>query len=694
MAVVNYSATLDGSTSFTHLNGNTVDWDPSGFLGYLSFYHPTPGDTLDATVTLDGMDWTIAALRFGADGDNITRLSDANGNSGRRIDYLKLGDNSDVDLISTRVKYIEGNDGDLHDVTLGSANTRSVNLSANQNWVTTGSGWVGQIETSGKDRVTVDSGGAGFINTGDQRDIIRVQNGGFVEQIKVGSGNDVVTVVGGARVASVRGDGNNTVTVGNNSRINSLELDNGSNTVKLIGSGQINVIKVSEGDATITTDSNWVELISTRDGNDVVELGSGGAGLVRLGGGDDMITVQNGGNVNYISATSGNNTVTVGNTSNINSLDLDNGSNTVNLVGSGRINYIKVAKGDATINTDTGWTEGITSWMSSNMVNIGAGGVGSMQFFGDATLVHNITSQGWIGALQVSDDAQTTVTLQGSNGAGTLRTSGGDDMITTDTGWVELISTRDGNDVVELGTGGAGTIRLGGGDDVIKISDIDPNNGVAILGQGGSDTIDFSAYSLGITFTLDSSGIWQKPGAPGGDLDLPGGAFFQETGVDNITGTSLDDWIEGDRGDNVLSGGAGKDEIRGLGGADEIDGGISGDRLFGQGGADTISGGGGNDKIIGGGGGDRIEGGTGKDKMTGNSGADTFVFGANSGADTITDYDDGVDSFEIADHAGGFGTLVINDDGTDIMITHDGGTITLDGATGTTIDAGDFNFLV
>jgi Ca2+-binding RTX toxin-like protein len=597
MAVVNYSATLDGSTSFTHLNGNTVDWDPSGFLGYLSFYHPTPGDTLDATVTLDGMDWTIAALRFGADGDNITRLSDANGNSGRRIDFLSLGDNSDVDLISTRVKYIEGNDGDLHDVTLGSANTGSVNLYANQNWVTTGSGWVGQIETSGKDRVTVDSGGAGFINTGDQRDIIKVQNGGSVDLINAGSGNDLVTIVGGSWVGSVRGtDGNNTVTVGNNSTISSLELNRGSNTV--------------------------------------------------------------------------------------------------NLVGSGRIHHTKVTEGDATINTDTGWSEGITSWMSSNMVNIGTGGVGSMLFSGDATLVHNITSQGWIGALQVSGDAQTTVTLQGSNGAATLRTSGGDDMITTDTGWVELISTRDGNDVVELGTGGAGTIRLGGGDDVIKISDIDPNNGVAIFGQGGSDTIDFSAYSLGITFTLDSSGIWQKPGAPGGDLDLPGGAFFQETGVDNITGTSLDDWIEGDRGDNVLSGGAGKDEIRGLGGADEIDGGISGDRLFGQGGADTISGGGGNDKIIGGGGGDRIEGGTGKDKMTGNSGADTFVFGANSGADTITDYDDGVDSFEIADHAGGFGTLVINDDGTDIMITHDGGTITLDGATGTTIDAGDFNFLV
>lgn len=54
-----------------------------------------------------------------------------------------------------------------------------------------------------------------------------------------------------------------------------------------------------------------------------------------------------------------------------------------------------------------------------------------------------------------------------------------------------------------------------------------------------------------------------------------------------------------------------------------------GDVLIGSSGADTIDGGGGNDRIV---------GGAGTDYLTGGHGADTFVFGAHSQYDVITDF--------------------------------------------------------
>jgi Ca2+-binding RTX toxin-like protein len=91
----------------------------------------------------------------------------------------------------------------------------------------------------------------------------------------------------------------------------------------------------------------------------------------------------------------------------------------------------------------------------------------------------------------------------------------------------------------------------------------------------------------------------------------------------------------------------------GGGGDGVINGSEIRDKIIGGGGDDTIRGAGGNDKLIGGRGHDRIVGGEGNDKLTGDgkdSGtyADTFVFGANSGKDVITDFEVGKDMLEIA----------------------------------------------
>lgn len=69
--------------------------------------------------------------------------------------------------------------------------------------------------------------------------------------------------------------------------------------------------------------------------------------------------------------------------------------------------------------------------------------------------------------------------------------------------------------------------------------------------------------------------------------------------------------------------------------------------LTGGSGTDTLYGFGGNDVLNGGGGNDVLDGGTGDDTLTGGTGADRFVFHANGGNDTITDFTPGTDVIDV-----------------------------------------------
>jgi Ca2+-binding RTX toxin-like protein len=79
----------------------------------------------------------------------------------------------------------------------------------------------------------------------------------------------------------------------------------------------------------------------------------------------------------------------------------------------------------------------------------------------------------------------------------------------------------------------------------------------------------------------------------------------------NATGNALN---------NVLTGNTGANVLKGASGDDTLNGGAGRDRLFG---------GDGNDVLVGGGG---------ADELTGGAGADQFLFGPNSGADRLLDF--------------------------------------------------------
>jgi len=451
------NATFDGVTDVKRLSGQSdVEWF-SKFMGYYSVFHGVKNDLLRANVSLTGNNWTVKTLRYGAETTNKANITDLDNGAGRRIDFLELGYNSDVDLISTRVRYVFGWDGDKHEVKLGNqqdGSTFSINLYADENIVTTGNAYVQLINTGGPVSSAVG-------------DVIKIGTGG-AGQVQTGHGDDRVTTT----------------------------------------TGHVDAISTGEGRDIVKTNKGYVEFIKTSGGNDKVVIGGGGAETVKTGDGNDTV----------------------------------------------------------------------------------------------------ITRAGWVG----------------------------------------FIATGDGNDTVKMGGGGGGQVRLNNGNDTIILSPTDPTYGLSIIGGAGSDTISFARFKTGVVFTLDSDGAWQNPAAKNGNLATLAKGYFQESGIENLIG------------------------------------GRKGDRLTGDDAANTLNGGRGNDVL---------DGGRGKDLLIGGKGGDTFVFGDKAGRDRVKDYDQAADTLRIEDHSGGFATLQIQDKGQHLEIVHDGGTVLLLGEAGTTLTAGDFDFV-
>lgn len=174
-----------------------------------------------------------------------------------------------------------------------------------------------------------------------------------------------------------------------------------------------------------------------------------------------------------------------------------------------------------------------------------------------------------------------------------------------------------------------------------------------------------------------------------GDDDLWGGL-----GDDFMTGNEGDDSMRGHYGDDTMSGGEGNDTMYGNSGDDSLDGGDGDDKMWGGWGSDSMAGGSGadtmygnlgrdsmdggagDDVIDGGWGSDTINGGEGNDILTGGLGADTFIFNANAGEDTITDFNlrrdtiqlEGVTSAEDFEVTYSEGNTIISYAGTTIIV--------------------------
>jgi RTX calcium-binding nonapeptide repeat (4 copies) len=107
---------------------------------------------------------------------------------------------------------------------------------------------------------------------------------------------------------------------------------------------------------------------------------------------------------------------------------------------------------------------------------------------------------------------------------------------------------------------------------------------------------------------------------------------------DDINGNIGDDLISGAGGDDNLRGGQGNDVVQGNDGADTVNGNIGNDTVDGSGGNDIVRGGQNEDVLTGSDGDDTLFGDIGADILTGGAGTDVFVLQTNKGTDTITDF--------------------------------------------------------
>lgn len=151
-----------------------------------------------------------------------------------------------------------------------------------------------------------------------------------------------------------------------------------------------------------------------------------------------------------------------------------------------------------------------------------------------------------------------------------------------------------------------------------------------LTGTSSSDTVDLLA---GDDTFAGGNGSDNVQGNAGRDV------IYGENGNDTLDGGDDDDTLDGGSGNDWLSGGSGIDDLFGGNDNDWLDGGDD---------ADTLRGGNHDDSLIGGGGGDLLDGGAGDDEMTGGAGADIFALLSSSGSDTITDFEDGIDTIDVS----------------------------------------------
>jgi Ca2+-binding RTX toxin-like protein len=394
---------------------------------------------------------------------------------------------------------------------------------------------------------------------------------------------------------------------------------------------------------------------------------------VDAGGGDDVITVNAGGNF-YISGGEGSDRLDA-----YAGVEFDggNGNDEIWSYGGG-----VTALGDAGNDVFYGGVGG-------DIFNGGDGSdtvVYSLATSGvTANLATGLASKGSLHDVENVTGSQYGDILTGDAGANGIDGSAGDDTLTGGVG-ADILTGGAGRDTFVYGTGdGADTITDFAAGDVVKIGGYGSAQSVTQVGSNvlvtfsSTDTITFenttvSTVQAGLHF--DTQPPLNLTGTAGNDT-LTGGS-----GNDHLTGLGGNDILNGGAGNDTMVGGTGNDTYyvdsagdvvteQSLQGTDTVHSTISytltanvengtldgtdsinltgnslANLLIGNSGDNFLYGLGGNDTLNGGAGNDTLRGGVGIDTLTGGSGSDIFQFERNGGNDKVTDFVSGTDKLD------------------------------------------------
>ncbi len=121
-----------------------------------------------------------------------------------------------------------------------------------------------------------------------------------------------------------------------------------------------------------------------------------------------------------------------------------------------------------------------------------------------------------------------------------------------------------GNDTID-GLGGNDILNGGFGDDLISGG----TGADTLVGGRGNDTLDGGSGSADVVdYSLDAGWHGVSVNLTTGNAEDTWGDVDKLVSIENVVGTSFDDWIFGSKGANVITGGAGNDTLTGGGGND------------------------------------------------------------------------------------------------------------------------------
>uniref|UniRef100_UPI0034CF3DFC beta strand repeat-containing protein n=1 Tax=Roseomonas sp. 18066 TaxID=2681412 RepID=UPI0034CF3DFC len=706
---------LDGRAGTNTLDGGTGNDLLYAGVGRNLMDGGTGTDTVDYTASAIGLTINLAYGYAGdpVTGDTLTRIENVVGTSHDDIIYgdrfsnvLKGGDGDD---------YLHGNNGD--DVLDGGAGNNTLIGGSGNDTVTYASSAADRVVystfSSTVERFTMPEGSLLGTDTVYAETLIGTSGSSdeisgateLTRALTVNLTTGVVSVTGAATIAVVGFE----------------NATGGALADTLTGSAGTNVLLGGGGD----------DVISGLDGNDRLEGGAGndsllgGAGIDTLDGGEGNDTLDGGDGDDTLLGGDGNDTLIGGAGRNI--LDGGEGTDTVNYsswatgVTVDLANHYgrDLATGDQLASIEnimgTRFMDTLIGDAGANRIDAGSGndtiigGGGADALYGgkgNDTFILNSAAEFAVGeiidggsdkdVLRFATTLAETLTLTGNvtsieevriadaNGVATgtlainidargLSTGTGVTLVGND-GVNELWGNDDGKNTL---IGGAGNDILHGGlqDDIL----IGGAGADYMDGGAGNDWVDYSGSTEYVSVNLQD--LVQGAGGALGD---------QLINIENVIGSSLNDFIRGNALANHLIGGLGADDLQGFAGDDILEGGLGADVLtggdgndtatyrnattgvkvdlsgtvagtgealgdsffqvenlegsgfndflYGNGGANVLTGGAGNDQLFGGAGNDRLVGGTGADQLTGGTGADTFVFAKGYGADKVMDF--------------------------------------------------------
>ncbi|SOB96088.1 serralysin [Stappia indica] len=266
-----------------------------------------------------------------------------------------------------------------------------------------------------------------------------------------------------------------------------------------------------------------------------------------------------------------------------------------------------------------------------------------------------------------------------------------------------VIRGNSGNNWID-GAQGADTMIGGLGNDTYIVDNVG-DTVVELAGQG-TDTVISS-----VSFELWRSSQHLENLTLSGSADLAGIGNIQ---ANVIRGNSGNNWIDGAQGADTMIGGLGNDtyvvdnvgdtvvELVGQG-TDTVISSVSFElwrssqhleNLTLTGSAHLSGVGNARSNVMQGNSGNNwLDGAQGNDILTGGAGSDIFYFSSAGDTDTITDFQDGIDTIRIGVGASNFSQVTVTDVGADTHLTFGSNTIILQNFDHTLVSAGDFAFV-